>query len=140
MQRRVFAQIGNGPVYDSAFRRAGIISVDNLKELLLAGRSLSRRNIPTGDRLGIITNSGGLAIFAVDSLLFNQIEPTPLSKQLTEKLRQIIPHKLIQNPIDVGGTTDTETFSAAIAACLEAEEFDALIILAAAHQTLDPVN
>ncbi|MEA1921115.1 MAG: GNAT family N-acetyltransferase [Pseudomonadota bacterium] len=138
MQRRVFAQIGNGPVYDSAFRRAGIISVDNLKELLLAGRSLSRRNIPIGDRLGIITNSGGLAIFAVDSLLFNEIEPTPLSKQLTEKLRQIIPHKLIQNPIDVGGTTDTETFSAAIAACLEAEEFDALIILAAAHQTLDP--
>ncbi len=138
MQRRVFAQIGAGPVYDSAFRRAGIISVNNLKELLLAGRSLSRRNIPTGDRLGIITNSGGLAIFTVDNLLFNQIEPTPLSKKLTEKLRRIVPHKLIQNPIDVGGTTNTETFSAAIAACLEAEEFDALIILAAAHQGLDP--
>ena len=138
MQRRVFAQIGAGPVYDSAFRRAGIISVNNLKELLLAGRSLSRRNIPTGDRLGIITNSGGLAIFTVDSLLFNQIEPTSISKELTDKLRHIIPHKLIQNPIDVGGTTNTETFSAAIAACLEAEEFDALIILAAAHQNLDP--
>ena len=138
MQRRVFARIGAGPVYDSAFRRAGIISVNNLKELLLAGRSLSRRNIPTGDRLGIITNSGGLAIFTVDNLLFNQIEPTPLSKQLTEKLRLILPHKLIQNPIDVGGTADTETFSAAISACLEAQEFDALIILAAAHQTLDP--
>ncbi|MEA3348625.1 MAG: acetate--CoA ligase family protein, partial [Pseudomonadota bacterium] len=138
MQRRVFAQIGAGPVYDSAFRRAGIISVNNLKELLLAGRSLSRRNIPTGDRLGIITNSGGLAIFTVDNLLFNQIEPTPLSKKLTEKLRRIIPHKLIQNPIDVGGTTNSETFSAAIAVCLEAEEFDALIILAAAHQSLDP--
>ena len=138
MQRRVFAQIGAGPVYDSAFRRAGIISVNNLKELLLAGRSLSRRNIPTGDRLGIITNSGGLAIFTVDNLLFNQIEATPLSKKLTEKLRRIIPHKLIQNPVDVGGTTNTETFSAAIAACLEAEEFDALIILAAAHQNLNP--
>ncbi len=138
MQRRVFAQIGAGPVYDSAFRRAGIISVDNLKEMLLAGRSLSRRNIPNGDRLGIITNSGGLAIFTVDHLLFNSIEPTPLSKKLIGKLRHILPKKLIQNPVDVGGTTDTETFSAAISACLEAEEFDALIILAAAHQTLDP--
>ncbi len=138
MQRRVFSQIGAGPVYDSAFRRAGIISVDNLKEMLLAGRSLSRRNIPNGDRLGIITNSGGLAIFTVDHLLFNQVEPTPLSKKLLRKLRSILPQKLIQNPIDVGGTTDTETFSAAIAASLEAEEFDALIILAAAHQTLNP--
>ncbi len=138
MQRRVFAQIGAGPVYDSAFRRAGIISVNNLKELLLAGRSLSRRNIPIGDRLGIITNSGGLAIFTVDNLLFNEIEPTPLSKKLTEKLRLLLPQKLIQNPIDVGGTTDTETFSAAISACLEAQEFDALIILAAAHPMLDP--
>ncbi len=138
MQRRVFAQIGAGPVYDSAFRRAGIISVNNLKEMLLAGRSLSRRNIPSGDRLGIITNSGGLAIFTVDNLLFNEIEPTPLSKKLVGKLRRILPDKLIQNPIDVGGTTDTETFSAAISACLEAQEFDALIILAAAHPRLDP--
>ena len=138
MQRRVFASIGAGPVYDSAFRRAGIISVNNFKELLLAGRSLSRRNIPTGDRLGIITNSGGLAIFTVDNLLFNQIEPTPLSKKLIADLRQIIPHKLIQNPIDVGGTSDTETFSTVIKACLMSHEFDALIILAAAHQTMNP--
>ncbi len=138
IQRRVFAKIGAGPVYESAFRRAGIISVNNLKELLLAGRSLSRRNIPTGDRLGIITNSGGLAIFTADSLLFNQIEPTPLSKQLISDLRRIIPHKLVQNPIDVGGTSNTEVFAEVIKTCLVSREFDALIILAAAHQTLEP--
>ena len=138
MQRRVFTKIGAGPVYDSAFRRAGIISVNNLKELLLAGRSLSRRNIPTGDRLGIITNSGGIAIFTTDNLLFNQIEPTPLSKKLLNELRRILPHKLIQNPIDIGGTSNTETFSTVIKACLMSREFDALIILAAAHQTLNP--
>jgi len=138
MQRRVFAKIGAGPVYESAFRRAGIVSVNNLKELLLAGRSLSRRNIPTGDRLGIITNSGGLAIFTADSLLFNQIEPTPLSKKLIRDLRRVIPHKLIQNPIDVGGTSNTETFAEVIRTCLASREFDAMIILAAAHQTLEP--
>ena len=138
MQRRVFAKIGAGPVYESAFRRAGIISVDNLKELLLAGRSLSRRNIPTGDRLGIITNSGGIAIFTADSLLFNHIEPTPLSKNLISDLRLVIPHKLIQNPIDVGGTSNTETFANVIKTCLMSHEFDALIILAAAHQTMEP--
>ena len=138
MQPRVFAKIGAGPVYESAFRRAGIISVNNLKELLLAGRSLSRRNIPTGNRLGIITNSGGIAIFAADSLLFNLIEPTPLSKKLIGDLRRIIPHKLIQNPIDVGGTSNTETFAEVIKICLKSREFDALIILAAAHQTLEP--
>jgi acetyltransferase len=138
MQRRVFAKIGAGPVYESAFRRAGIISVNDLKELLLAGRSLSRRNIPTGDRLGIITNSGGLAIFTADSLLFNQIEPTPLSKKLISDLRLVIPHKLVQNPIDVGGTSNTETFAEVIKTCLASREFDALIILAAAHQTLEP--
>ncbi len=138
MQRRVFAKIGAGPVYESAFRRAGIVSVNNLKELLLAGRSLSRRNIPTGDRLGIITNSGGLAIYTTDNLLFNRIEPTPLSKKLISKLRQIIPHKLVQNPIDVGGSSSTEVFAEVIKACLQSREFDALIILAAAHQTLEP--
>ncbi len=138
LKPRVFAKIGAGPVYDSAFRRAGIVSVNSLKELVLAGRSLSRRNIPTGDRLAIITNSGGIAIFATDNLLFNKIEPTPLSLQLTNELRQIIPHKLIQNPIDIGGTNDTDTFATVIKACLKRREFDALIILAAAHHKLDP--
>jgi acetyltransferase len=138
MRRRVFSQIGSGPVYDSAFRRAGIISVDNFKELLLAGRALSRHNIPLGDRLAVITNSGGLAIFTADQLLFNEIEPTPLSAELTRKLRNLLPHRLIQNPIDVGGTTPTETFAAAIRTCLETDEFDALLILAAGHAELDP--
>jgi len=135
---RVFAKIGAGPVYDSAFRRAGIVSVNNLKELVLAGRSLSRRNIPTGDRLGVITNSGGIAIFTTDNLLFNEIEPTPLSKQLISDLRQILPHKLIQNPIDIGGTNNTETFATVVRTCLKSHEFDALIILAAAHHNLNP--
>ncbi len=138
LRRRVFSRIGSGPVYDSAFRRAGIISVDNFKELLLAGRALSRRNIPSGDRLGIITNSGGLAIFTTDHLLFNRIEPSVMSKKLVDALRRILPHRLIQNPIDVGGNTSTETFARVAKTCLEANEFDALLILAAAHPELNP--
>ena len=138
MRRRVFSQIGSGPVYDSAFRRAGIISVNNFKELLLAGRALSRHNIPFGDRLAIITNSGGLAIFTADHLLFNDIEPTPLSSELTSRLRELLPHRLIQNPIDVGGTTPTGEFATAVKTCLESEEFDAILILAAGHADLDP--
>ncbi len=138
LKRRVFSRIGAGPVYDSVFRRAGIISVDNFTELLTAGRTLAKRNIPAGDRLGIITNSGGLAIFATDKLLFNQIELTPLPCELLTRLRQILPHHLIQNPLDVGGTSPTRTFIAVIEACLASEHFDALLILAAAHSELDP--
>ncbi len=138
LRRRVFSQIGAGPVYDSAFRRAGIISVNNFKELLLAGRALSRHNIPLGDRLAIVTNSGGLAIFTTDQLLFNDIDPTPLSSRLTSRLRQLLPQRLIQNPIDVGGTTPTETFAETVKTCLEANEFDAILILAAGHDELDP--
>jgi len=59
---------GDDNVYDTALRRAGVIRVETIAELLAAGVSLFPQNPTAGENLGIIANSGGLGVLVVDSL------------------------------------------------------------------------
>ncbi len=62
------ALAGSDIVYDAAFRRAGILRVDTLRDLFDAAETLASGWRPRGDRLLIITNGGGLGVLAADAL------------------------------------------------------------------------
>ena len=132
---------GEDRVYDTAFRRAGIIRVETVEELLRAGHHLVRGRVPAGPRLGIITNSGGLGVLAVDGLARKQIEPTSLSSTLAGRLKRFIaPYSGSLNPICIAGDADTERCLKVTRLCLEAREFDTLIIITVINAWLDPVK
>ena len=53
---------GDDRLYSAAFRRAGIVRVDEIEDLFDASEALSRVSSPRGPRLGIVTNAGGPAV------------------------------------------------------------------------------
>lgn len=55
-------------VYEAAFRRAGILRVDNLDEMLEAVETLTRLRIPRCERLAILANGRSFATLATDRL------------------------------------------------------------------------
>ncbi len=122
-------QLGSSTAYESAFRRAGIISLGSINELLTAGVTLSSRNIPHGNSFAIITNSDALGLFSVDQLLFRRRQPAPINPRLRRELQNIIPGNPDKNPIYVGATANNKIFADAITAALTAGNFAALIIL-----------
>jgi len=138
-QRIAGQQLGSSEVYESAFRRAGIISVDNINQLLTASITLSTRNIPYGNRFAIITNSDALGIFAIDQLLFRKLFPAPIDKELQDRLTTIIPgNETRENPINIGATADNQSFINTTFAALESGNFDALIILMVINGFIKP--
>src|ERR1700755_2920933 len=58
------ALAGADAAYEAAFRRAGIIRVDDLRELFDCAETLSRVSAPAGKRLAILTNGGGIGVLA----------------------------------------------------------------------------
>ncbi|MBT0322362.1 CoA-binding protein, partial [Vibrio campbellii] len=56
-------------IYDSAIRRTGMLRVGNTHELFAAVETLTHSVPLRGERLAIITNGGGPAVMAVDTLL-----------------------------------------------------------------------
>ncbi|HDS15042.1 MAG TPA: GNAT family N-acetyltransferase [Proteobacteria bacterium] len=132
---------GEDRVYDTAFRRAGIIRVETVEELLDAGDHLVRGRLPRGRRLGIISNSGGLGVLAVDGLACKGISVSALSPGLGEKIgRYISPYSGNLDPICIAADADDQRYLKVIDLCLEAAEFDLLLVIMVHSQWLEPMR
>ncbi|MGO9847395.1 MAG: acetyl CoA synthetase subunit alpha, partial [Methylocella sp.] len=63
------ALTGSDEVLDAAFRRSGILRVQNIADLFYMAEVLSKQPRPRGPRLAIVTNAGGPGVLAADALL-----------------------------------------------------------------------
>lgn len=121
---------GEDKVYDTALRRAGVIRVDTIDELLGSGESLARKRTPRGDRLGVVTNSGGIGVLAADGLTLGGARLAPLSAALQEGLAQYrAPYSGHLNPICIAGDADSERYVDVLTTCVRSDEFDTLLVI-----------
>ena len=97
---------GNQKIYDAVFKDSGIISTNSITDFLYYLRTLSfaqKYNIfMKGNRVGIITDSGGSGSMMAKSSELYGLEVPEFSKQLKGALSELIPFTAsATNPIDV---------------------------------------
>src|SRR5215471_16636254 len=63
------AMTGSDEVLEAAFKRCGVLRVDNISDLFDMSEVLGKQPRPRGNRLTIITNAGGPGVLATDALL-----------------------------------------------------------------------
>ncbi|WP_217541562.1 bifunctional acetate--CoA ligase family protein/GNAT family N-acetyltransferase [Vibrio metschnikovii] len=117
-------------IYDSAIRRTGMLRVNNTHELFAAVETLTHAVPLQGERLAIITNGGGPAIMAVDTLLERGGKLAQLSHTVYQQLDQCLPRSWSQNnPIDIVGDADHTRYVNALKAVLDSDDIDAILIM-----------
>jgi acetyl coenzyme A synthetase (ADP forming)-like protein len=128
---------GSDTAYDAIFMQGGIQRVEGVSELFNYALAFSTQPLPRGNRIAIITNSGGPGIMATDALIRPGITLAALSDETKRKLRQVLPPTAgVQNPVDVIGDAGHERYEAAIRYTLEDDGVDgAIVILAPAATT-----
>ncbi len=132
------ALAGEDAVYDAAFRRAGILRVNEFEELLDCSEFLAKLGRPSSPGLTIISNAGGPGVMAVDALESHGIEPVNLSVETIGKLDKILPENWSRaNPIDIIGDTAPEIYNEVVKICVNAPETDALLLLCSPAGTMD---
>jgi acetyltransferase len=97
---------GDQKIYDAVFKDSGIISTNYITDFLYYLRTLSfaqKYNIfMKGNRVGIITDSGGSGSMMAKSSELYGLEVPEFSKQLKDALSELIPFTAsANNPIDV---------------------------------------
>ena len=97
---------GDQKIYDAVFKEAGIISTNSIVDFLYYLRTLSfaqKYNVfMKGNRVGIITDSGGSGSMMTKSLELYGLEVPEFSKRLKDDLSKLIPFTAsAKNPIDV---------------------------------------
>ncbi|MFW6093533.1 MAG: GNAT family N-acetyltransferase [Pseudomonadota bacterium] len=126
------ALAGADEVYDTAFRRAGMLRVRTLEELFVATETLSILKPPRNNRLLIITNGGGIGVLATDELLTQGGALAELSEATVRKLDAVLPRTWSRsNPVDIIGDARPERLAATVKTVLEEErELDGVMVLA----------
>jgi acetyltransferase len=124
------ALAGSDAVYDAAFRRAGVLRVQDLRELFDCAETLGRVESPPGKRLAILTNGGGIGVLAVDRLVELGGTPAALAPDTRAKLDAVLPPTWSgSNPVDVVGDAGPERYAAALEALLADPGNDAVLVM-----------
>lgn len=93
---------GTMALYRAVFREKGIIQVEDIQDLADYGRALRCGRLPRGNRLAIITISGGAGILMTDEVIGRGMRMAELAPRTLERLREVIPSfGSLLNPVDV---------------------------------------
>jgi acetyltransferase len=110
--RRAGAPIGADAVYRAAFRRAGMLEIETLDEAFDAVESLATDLDVAGDRLAIVSDSGGMAVLALDALLTAGGRLAALAPETIGRLDRVLPaHWSRTNPVDLIGDAPGERYT-----------------------------
>ena len=106
---------GGDDVIDAAFRRTGVLRVNNISELFYMAEILANQPRPKGPRLTIITNAGGPGVLATDALITSGGELATISAGTMEELNTLLPAAWSHNnPIDVLGDAPPDRYAKAL--------------------------
>jgi acetyltransferase len=121
---------GEDGVYDAAFKRAGVVRVNEIADLFNAAEVLGTQPLPKGNRLAIITNAGGPGVMATDSLIGFGGKIAKISQKTIDSLNAVLPPFWSHgNPIDVLGDAKADRYKAALDAALNDENVDGILII-----------
>ena len=132
---------GEDDVYDAAFKRAGVVRVEEIEDLFNAAEVLSTQPLPKGPNLAIITNAGGPGVMATDALIARGGKLAKLSQKTIDALNAALPSYWSHgNPIDVLGDAGSDRYKIALEACLNDENVDGILVIFTEQATSKPLE
>ncbi|MGB9684855.1 MAG: acetate--CoA ligase alpha subunit [Candidatus Bathyarchaeales archaeon] len=132
---------GEDNVYDAAFKRAGVVRVEEIADLFNCAEVLGLQPLPRGPDLAIITNAGGPGVMATDALIGMGGKLAKLSQQTMDYLNSVLPPYWSHgNPIDILGDAKADRYKAVLEACLNDENVDGILLIYTAQAVAEPVE
>lgn len=124
------ALAGSEIAVEALFQQAGVMRCDTLEELFDVTTLLANQPLPEGNRVGIITNAGGLGILCADACESNGLEIPELADDTKAALRAILPPEAsVGNPVDMLASGSPESYGEALRCVLGDPGVDAAIVL-----------
>jgi acyl-CoA synthetase (NDP forming) len=120
---------GSDEIFDAAFKKAGIIRVDDIDDLMNAAMVLSKQPTMKGDNVAIVSNVGGPAILAADAVSRNGLRLASLSHRTRDKIEGLYLGVDASNPIDLIADARAERYEKVLDLVLSDENVDAALVI-----------
>lgn len=132
---------GSDAAVDAAFRRVGIVRIDDLEDVFNATEILAHQPGPQGPRLTIVTNAGGPGVLAVDTLSALGVSPAPLAPETVNALSEVLPaHWSHANPIDIIGDAGADRYENAVKLAVADPNTDGVLVIMTPQAISNPTD
>lgn len=132
---------GSQEAYTAAFKQCGVIVVNSTAELFDVAIALDYQPLPSGSNTVIVTNAGGPAALAFDSLSANGMNMCDLTPQTKSFLHEnLLPSAQVDNPVDMLGGAEPEDYAMALQRSLADDNVDAAIAILVPQALVNPVE
>ncbi len=121
--------IDQNAMTQAMYKQAGILEFTDSDEMVKAAIAFSTQSPPPGNRIGLVTNTGGPGIQAVDTAIASGLELATWSDQGRERLKsELYAEASTGNPVDVVATAGADHYFAAMDTLLHEEETDMVMV------------
>lgn len=138
---RAGGQTGDDPVYDTVFKRVGVVRVMEMADLFNVAEVLDARYLPKGPRLAIVTSAGDVGIMATDTL--DELGGR-LAKITGDNLKQddlFLPERWNKDaPADIVGGAYAGRYIRTIETCIRDDAVDGILVIYTARGEGDAIE
>ncbi len=93
---------GWSAAYDAVFAKYGFIVSNDLDEAVTIAALLTTNPMPKGDRVAVLTVSGGAGIWGADTVAMQGLQVPELSETIQAEISKLLPsYGATRNPVDV---------------------------------------
>ncbi|HEY3289511.1 MAG TPA: bifunctional acetate--CoA ligase family protein/GNAT family N-acetyltransferase [Anaerolineae bacterium] len=132
---------GSDEVLDAAFRRSGVLRVNNISDLFYMAEVLAKQPLPKGPRMTIVTNAGGPGVLATDALITEGGELTDVSPEAMKAYNDLLPAAWSHNnPIDILGDAQPELYGKALEIAAKDANSDGMLVILTPQAMTDPTQ
>ena len=132
---------GSDEVLEAAFRRSGVLRVNNVADLFYMAEVLSKQPSPRGPRLTILTNAGGPGVLAADALIMGGGELAELTPATMEAYNAVLPATWSHNnPVDIIGDASPERYAKALQIAAGDANSDGMLVILTPQAMTDPTQ
>lgn len=115
---------------NALLQQSGVIREYSLKNLFATAKVFANCPIPKGDRVAIITNSGGPGIMATDAISEYGMQMAKITDETKEKLRSFLPSAAsVKNPIDMIASAPIEHYKQTLETVIADPNVDMIITI-----------
>jgi len=120
---------GSDEIFDAAFKKAGIMRVENVEELMDAAIALSKQPPMGGDNVAIVSNVGGPAILAADAVARSNLKLAALSEKTKTEIESLYPGVDATNPIDIIADARGDRYEKVLELVLADKNVDGVLVI-----------
>ncbi|MBI4191612.1 MAG: acetate--CoA ligase family protein [Betaproteobacteria bacterium] len=122
---------GEAAAFRAAFREYGVVEADDIDQMLDTATAFTFCPLPDGNRVGLLSASGGGAVLMADVLSAHGLELLPFDGVTQSKIQAFLPaYGAAHNPVDVTATAIRDVgYAGIIEIVRDCETVDMIVVI-----------